>query len=99
MARDEGGQQDDQHDRSKRSKEKERKTYEDTVGVDVKGDLDLGNTSRGRGDTGELELSEEVVVLSSGSLSLEDLDEDSGLVVGVGGEDLGLLGGNGGVSC
>ena len=36
---------------------------EDTVGVDVEGDLDLRNTTGSRGDAGELELAEEVVVL------------------------------------
>lgn len=71
---------------------------EDTVGIDVEGDLDLGDTSWGWGDLGEIELAEDVVVLGHGSFTFEDLDEDTGLVVGVGGEGLGLLGGDGGVS-
>merc|ERR550534_1371800 len=71
---------------------------EDTVGIDVEGDLDLGNTSWSWGDLGEIELAEDVVVLGHGSFTFEDLDEDTGLVVGVGGEGLGLLGGDGGVS-
>ena len=71
---------------------------ENTVGVDVKGDLDLRNTTRRRGDTGELELSEQVVVLSASTLTLEDLDQDTGLVVREGREDLGLLRGDGGVA-
>lgn len=45
-----------------------------------------------------LELAEYVVVLCVGTLTLEDLDEDTGLVVGVCGESLGLLGVNGGVA-
>jgi len=71
---------------------------EDTVGIDVEGDLDLGDTSWGWGDLGEVELAEDVVVLGHGSFTFEDLDEDTGLVVGVGGEGLRLLGGDGGVS-
>jgi hypothetical protein len=70
----------------------------DTVGINIEGDLDLGDTTRSRGDTGELELSEEVVVLGAGTLTLKDLDEDSGLVVGEGGESLRLLGRDGGVA-
>ena len=70
----------------------------DTVGINIEGDLNLGNTTGGRGNASELELSEEVVVLSASTLTLEDLDQDTGLVVGVGGEGLGLLGGDGGVA-
>ena len=71
---------------------------EDTVGVDVEGHLDLGDTPwRGR-DTRKLELAEEVAVLCLGTLALEHLDEHTGLVVAVGGEDLALLGRDGGVA-
>merc|ERR1719263_1304516 len=71
---------------------------EDAVGVNVEGDIDLGLATGHGGDTVEIELSEDVVVPGHGALSLEDLDEDAGLVVGVGGEGLGLLGGDGGVA-
>ncbi|GMR52836.1 hypothetical protein PMAYCL1PPCAC_23031, partial [Pristionchus mayeri] len=71
---------------------------EDTVGINVEGDLDLGHsTGRGR-DARELELAEQVVVLGHGTLSLVHLDEYPGLVVSVGGEGLGGLGGDGGVA-
>ena len=43
-------------------------------------------------------LPEQVVVLCSCTLTLEDLDQHTGLVVGVGGEDFGFLGGDGGVA-
>jgi hypothetical protein len=71
---------------------------DDTVGVNIEGDLDLGNTTRSRWDTGKLELSEQVVVLGASTLTLVDLDKHTGLVVAEGGEDLGLLGGDGGVA-
>jgi hypothetical protein len=71
---------------------------DDTVGVDVKGNLDLGNTTGRRWDTGELELSEQVVVLCASTLTLVDLDQHTGLVVAESGEDFGLLGGDGGVA-
>ena len=69
----------------------------DTVGVDVEGDLDLGNTAGRRGDADEVELAEHLVVGGHFTLALEDLDADLGLVVGGGRVDLRLLGGDGGV--
>lgn len=71
---------------------------DDGVGVNVEGDLDLGDTTVGRGDTDELEVAEELVVLDELTLTLVDLDLDGSLEVGGGGEDLGLLGGDGGVA-
>jgi hypothetical protein len=70
----------------------------DTIGIKIEGDLDLRNTTRGGRDASELELAEKVVVLGALTLTLVDLDKDTGLVVREGGEDLGLLGGNGGVA-
>jgi hypothetical protein len=58
----------------------------------------LRNATRSRGDSGEFELAEEVVILGAGTLTLVDLNEDTRLVVGVGGESLGLLSGNSGVT-
>ena len=68
------------------------------VGVDVKGDLDLGNTTVRRGDSNELEVTEELVIADELTLSLVNLDLDSGLEIGSGGEDLRLLGRDGGVA-
>ncbi|KUI67228.1 NAD-specific glutamate dehydrogenase [Cytospora mali] len=70
----------------------------DTVGINIEGDLDLRNTTGCGGNAGKLELAEQVVVLGALTLTLVDLDEDTRLVVGEGREDLGLLGGNGGVA-
>ena len=70
----------------------------DAVGVDIKGDLDLRHaTGRGR-DAGELEAAEGLVVGSHLTLALEHVDFHGGLAVGGGGEDLALLGGDGGVA-
>merc|ERR1711977_389816 len=71
---------------------------EHTVGIDVKGDLNLGHATGGWGDASKLELPKEVVVLSAGALAFVDLDEHTWLVVSVGGESLRLLGGDGGVA-
>lgn len=70
----------------------------DSVGIKIEGDLNLGDTARSGGDAGELELAHQVVVLGALTLTLEDLDKHTRLVVGEGGEDLGLLGGDGGVA-
>ena len=70
----------------------------DTVGINVESDLNLGNTSRCRGNSCQLELAEKVVVFGHSSLTLVDLDQHARLVVRVGGEGLCLFGGNGGVS-
>ncbi len=58
----------------------------------------IWGTPRGAGDAGKLEFAEQVVVLGHGALTLEDLDQDDGLVVGGRGEDLGLASGDGGVA-
>ena len=71
---------------------------EDTVCVDLEGDLDLGHAMGRGGDVDEVELDELPVVLGHGSIALEHLDGDGVLVVGGGGEDLRLLGGDDGVT-
>ena len=76
----------------------EGRDVHDTVGINIEGNLNLGDTAGSRGNAGKLELAEEVVVLGALTLTLVDLDKDTGLVVGEGGEDLGLLGRDGGVA-
>ena len=49
-------------------------------------------------DVGELELAKEVAVLCEGAFTLEDQGQDGGLVIGSGGEDLALAGGDDGVT-
>lgn len=43
---------------------------QDTVGIQVEGDLNLRNTTGSRGNAGKLELAEQVVVLGQGTLTL-----------------------------
>jgi len=69
-----------------------------TVGIDIEGDLDLWNTSWSWWDTLKVEFTELMVVLGHLSLTLEDLDQDTWLVILVSGESLGLLGWDGSVS-
>lgn len=69
-----------------------------TLTIDLKGDLNLRNTTRGRRNVVQVEFTKKVVVLSHGSFTLVDLDPDGGLVVGGSREDLGLLGRNNRVS-
>merc|ERR1712186_18615 len=59
---------------------------QDAVGVNVEGDLDLGNTTGSGGNASQVKLAEEMVVLGHGPLSLVHLDGDGRLVVAVGGE-------------
>ena len=74
-----------------------RGDVQDTVGIDVEGDLDLGDASWCWRDGSQVELAKVMIVLCHGPLALVHLDGDGGLVVRVCGEGLGLLGGNGGV--
>lgn len=60
--------------------------FHNTVGVDLEGDLDLRDTTGGRRDARELEFTEKVVVLCQRTLSFEDLDQYSGLIIRSGGE-------------
>ena len=57
----------------------------------------MWNTSRSRGDSGEVKLAEKMIVLGHGSLTFVDLDGDGWLIVTVSGKGLGLLGGDGSV--
>jgi len=67
---------------------------EDTVGINFEGDVDLRGTARRGGDAVEVELSEEMVILGHLTLTLANLDVNGGLVVNLGGEGRGLLGGD-----
>jgi hypothetical protein len=76
----------------------ESRDVQDTVSINIEGNFDLGNTTGSGGDTSKFELSENVVILGASTFTFEDLNQDTGLVIGVGGEDLGLLGGDSGVT-
>mmetsp|Transcript_10530 Transcript_10530/g.16485 ORF Transcript_10530/g.16485 Transcript_10530/m.16485 type:complete len:88 (-) Transcript_10530:215-478(-) len=70
----------------------------DTVGIDVESHLNLRNSTRGRWDANKIELSEELVVGSHVTLSLQNLDANLSLVVGSRRELLALLRWDGGVA-
>ena len=61
---------------------------EDTVGIHVEADIDLGDPSPRRGDPAQLELAQQVVVARAAALPLVDLYQDAWLVVRVGTEGL-----------
>ena len=71
---------------------------EDTIGIDIESNFDLGGTTGCGGDALEVEFTEQVIVFGHLTLTFEYLDEDTWLVVSVGGESLLLLGGNASVS-
>merc|ERR550532_260347 len=73
------------------------RNVQDTVGIDVKGDLNLRYSSGCGRNTSQIELAEEMVVTGHGALTFINLNGDGRLVVGVGSEGLGLLGRNSGV--
>jgi hypothetical protein len=52
-----------------------------TVGVNLKCNLDLRDTTRSRRNARQFKLSEKVIILGQRTFTLEDLDQDSGLVV------------------
>mmetsp|Transcript_8272 Transcript_8272/g.27507 ORF Transcript_8272/g.27507 Transcript_8272/m.27507 type:complete len:698 (+) Transcript_8272:103-2196(+) len=75
-----------------------RRNVEDTVGIDVEAHVNLRNATRRRRDTREFKLTQQVVVARARTFAFKDLDQHTRLVVRVRGEDLFLLGRNGGVS-
>ena len=54
---------------------------EDTIGINVEGDFDLGNSTWCRSDSSQVELSKQVIVLGHSPLTLVNLDGDGRLVV------------------
>ena len=75
-----------------------RGDVDDAVRVDVEGDFDLRGAAACGKDAVEVEDAEGLVVSCEFTLALKDVDFDGRLVVRSGGEDLALLGRDGGVS-
>ena len=67
---------------------------ENRVLINFEGHVDLGNSAGSWGDAVEVELAEHVIVLDKGAFAFEDRNSDGSLLVLVGGEGLGLLGGD-----
>ena len=68
-------------------------TFEDAVGVNVEGHLNLGHAAWSRGDAVEVEAAEGAVVVGKLALALQHVDLHRRLVVRGRGKDLALLGG------
>mmetsp|Transcript_3621 Transcript_3621/g.8758 ORF Transcript_3621/g.8758 Transcript_3621/m.8758 type:complete len:96 (+) Transcript_3621:664-951(+) len=72
--------------------------FQDSVRVDVEGNLDLRHAPQSLWEAGENELAKVVVVFDHGSLALVDLDLHVILIILCGGEVLALVGRDGAVS-
>merc|ERR1719359_839316 len=60
------------------------RNIQNTVGVDIKSDINLRLTAGHRWNAIKVELSKDVVVLGHGTFSLKYLNQNTGLVIGVG---------------
>lgn len=67
----------------------------DTVGINIEGDFNLGDATGRWRDADQRELAEHLVVAGHFTFALVDLDFDLGLTVGRRGEHLALLRGDG----
>mmetsp|Transcript_29745 Transcript_29745/g.45988 ORF Transcript_29745/g.45988 Transcript_29745/m.45988 type:complete len:143 (+) Transcript_29745:368-796(+) len=72
--------------------------FHDTVLIDIKCDLDLGDAARGRWDSTEVKLTELAVVFRQGTLTFVHDNGDAWLVIRSSAEDLALLCGNLGIA-
>jgi len=70
----------------------------DTVGINIESNLNLWDTSGSWWNSLKVEFTEDMVILGHFSLSFKDLNEDTWLVISVGGENLRLFGWDGSVS-
>ena len=71
---------------------------DNTVGIDVEGDLDLRHAAAGRSNAVQMEAAQRLVAGSHLTLALQDVDLHGGLIISGGGEDLALLHRDGGVA-
>jgi len=69
-----------------------------TISIKIESNLNLRGTSGCHWDTLKVEFSESVAILGHGALTFEDLNLNNSLVSSVGGENLGLLGGDSSVT-
>ena len=69
-----------------------------TYSINVEGNFNLGDATRSRRNSSQLEFTQEIVVLGHGSLSFINLNQHAWLVVRISGEGLRLLSGNCGVA-
>ena len=74
------------------------KDAQDTVGINIKGNFNLRNTTRSRWNARQHKLAQQVVVLGVSTISFVHFNKQTSFVVRGSGEDLRLLGRNGGVT-
>ena len=70
----------------------------DTIGIDIKGNLNLRHTASCRRDTIQSELAQRFIVLCKLSFTLKNIDVNCSLVISCCGENLALLGRDSGIS-
>ena len=75
-----------------------RADLHDAVCINIEGDFDLRHTTGSRSDAIQMEDAEALVVAGELTLALQDIDLNRGLVIRSSGEDLALVGRNGGVA-
>ena len=71
---------------------------DNAVGINIEGHFDLRDTAGSRRNTGQLEVAQSLIIGSHFTLALQYMDLNGGLAIGRGGEDLRLLGGDGGIA-
>lgn len=75
-----------------------RADLHDAVCINIEGDFDLRHTTGSRSDAVQMEDAEALVVPGELTLALQDIDLNRGLVIRSSGEDLALVGRNGGIA-
>mmetsp|Transcript_153412 Transcript_153412/g.268227 ORF Transcript_153412/g.268227 Transcript_153412/m.268227 type:complete len:217 (-) Transcript_153412:1108-1758(-) len=68
-----------------------------SVFINLESDINFRLATRGWGDSIQFKLAQHAVVFGFGTFSFKDLDQQSGLIVGIGGESFALLGRDRGV--
>ena len=71
---------------------------QDRVLINLEGNLDLGGSARSGRDSVNIEFTELMVILNKGAFTFKDSNGNGSLLVLVGGESLGFLGGDDGTS-
>jgi hypothetical protein len=60
----------------------------DTIFINIKGNFNLRDTSGGWGDTIKVKFTKRMIIFGHLSFSFKDLNQDSGLIISISGENL-----------